>query len=179
MSRKKYSCGECNAILKKGDSFCNRCGAKLEWPEEKSTPKKQGKFELSDSAIRKLTNSSVGLSVGVLLCCGLGAIIAPILFVQQSDMKKWLYASGNNKPFSDEIVIDKAVSIKNACIWAIMLSILEVVLNILFYIAISTINSASFTGLDAFLWFIYVVRVIIGIICASTLYSEAEKIVDY
>lgn len=53
-SENQYECSDCGATIERGDCFCKKCGAKLEWEDEQGTSQDSGTKSLMCEGDKKM-----------------------------------------------------------------------------------------------------------------------------
>ena len=182
-----YKCGNCDNEVKYGAKFCDECGTKLEWPKEKIRTVKKTKKPKKATGVRLPINpdnlyrliepeGSFIRNPIYNIVLFFFAIGGPILSIIMSNRQKKIHQWFNSLETEDGdlSVFQKYVnSMKNCGIWAIVLNIAWVLMNVIGLLILGPVEylyiSAPLTGGVGIAIGVYVVQL------ANKIIAETES----
>ena len=135
-----YKCNNCDNKVKYGARFCSECGSKISWPKEKKTEaktihkKKKVKLPINPDNLYKIVSRngffSKPYNILILFFSAAGIILSLVMSNRQKKILQWLDSLQTGE--CDMNIFSKNVmSIRRCGIWAIILGIMTILLNLI------------------------------------------------
>lgn len=132
-----YKCGNCDNDIEYGTKYCPECGTKISWPKEKKAKsvRKREKVKLPinpDNLYKVVPKNffSKPYDVLLLLFSAGGIILSLVVSSRQKKILKWL-SSLQTEECDLNVFKKNVMSIRRCGIWAIVLGIFAILLNLL------------------------------------------------
>ena len=134
-----YKCGNCDNEIEFGTKYCPECGTKISWPKEKKAKakpirkRKKVNLPINPDNLYKVVSRNGFFSkpydILILFFSAAGIILSLVMSNRQKKILRWI-DSLQTEEIDLDIFRKNVASIRRCGIWAIVLGIITVLINI-------------------------------------------------